>query len=273
MSQYAQKIRETSLQLQQKITIKPRLAIILGTGLGGLADHLEDPIKILYEDIVHFPISTVQGHLGQLVFGKLFGKDVVIMQGRFHYYEGYSMREVVYPLYVFKQLGVEQVILTNACGAINEDYSPGDLVVIDDFINLVFDNPLIGINDDQLGPRFPDMSEPYSNELIKLAHRCADQTGVSLKQGVYGFFSGPYYETKAEIQAFKRLGCDLIGMSTVPETIAANHAGMKVLAIACATNMATGIQKVKHDHLRVVEIANKAGEQLSLLIEEIIKNS
>jgi len=214
----------------------------------------------------HFPQSTVSGHKGQLILGKLKGKAVLVMQGRVHYYEGYTMQEVVFPIYVFKALGISTLILTNACGGINESYQPGDIVLVDDFINLAFDNPLFGVNDERLGPRFPDMSEPFSLALIEQVK----SKHPELKQGIYGFFSGPYYETKAEIQAFKRLGCDLIGMSTVPETIAANHCGMKVLAFSVVTNMATGIQKVKHDHQRVVATAHRAAGELQQILTDFL---
>jgi purine-nucleoside phosphorylase len=202
-----------------------------------------------------------------MVFGKLKGKAVVMLQGRFHFYEGYSMKEVVFPIYVLKALGVETLILTNACGGVNEAYEPGDIVLINDFINMVWINPLIGINDEKLGPRFPDMSEPYSFDLIKKV-KALDPT---LQEGIYAHFSGPYYETRAEIRAAKVLGADLVGMSTVPETIAANHTGLKVLAFAVVTNMATGIQKVKHDHHRVVEMANQAAIKLEALLLQLIE--
>jgi len=261
------KIDECADYLRNKIPFSPSVAFVLGTGLGHLAEELEASQIFPYTELPHFPKSTVVGHKGQLVFGKLKGKSVVMLQGRFHFYEGYSMKEVVFPIYVLKALGVETLVLTNACGGVNEAYAPGDLVLINDFINMVWINPLIGINDEALGPRFPDMSEPFSYDLI---HK-VKTIDPSLKEGVYAHFSGPYYETKAEIKAAKILGADLVGMSTVPETIAANHAGLKVLAFAVVTNMATGIQKVKHDHHRVVDMANQAAKKLEGLLLQLIE--
>jgi len=267
MENYKLKIDECAAYLKKQIKVSPTVALVLGTGLGNLVDEVTDQQIFPYGELPYFPKSTVVGHKGQLVTGKLKGQPVVMLQGRFHFYEGYSMKEVVFPIYVLKALGVETLILTNACGGVNEDYQPGDIVLIHDFINMVWINPLIGVNDDSLGPRFPDMSEPYSYDLI---HK-VKTLDPSLKEGVYAHFSGPYYETKAEIRAAKVLGADLVGMSTVPETIAANHCGMKVLAFAVVTNMATGIQKVKHDHHRVVDMANKAAEKLEVLLLQLME--
>ncbi len=267
MENYKDKINECAAVLKSKIGNQPKTAFVLGTGLGKLVDEMTDQLIFPYADLPYFPKSTVVGHKGQLVFGKLKGKDVVMLQGRFHFYEGYNMKEVVFPIYVLKALGVETLVLTNACGGVNEDYQPGDIVLINDFINMVWINPLIGINDEELGPRFPDMSEPYSHALIAKVQAL----DPAIQEGVYAHFSGPYYETKAEIRAAKTLGADLVGMSTVPETIAANHAGLKVLAFAVVTNMATGIQKVKHDHHRVVDMANKAAERLEVLLLDLIE--
>lgn len=267
---YAQKIQESAAFLKTKMSMTPTLGLVLGSGLGSVSDAITDRITIPYSDIPHFPLTTVAGHTGALVFGKLHHHSVVLMQGRFHYYEGYSMREVVFPYYVLKALGLETMILTNACGGINTDYTPGDIVVVDDFINLVIQNPLMGVNDETLGPRFPDMTEPYSKDLMNKAHKSALKLKLPYQTGVYGFFSGPYYETRAEIRAFGRMGCDLIGMSTVPETIALNHMGVKVIAFAVVTNMATGIQQKKHDHHHVLEMANQAASKLSLWLDDFI---
>ena len=269
---YTDKIKESVQYLQNLIDNTPSLGLVLGSGLGGLSENVENPQEIHYKDIPHFPISTVFGHAGSLLFGKVHDMSVVFMQGRFHYYEGYTMKEVVFPYYVLKALGVNTMILTNACGGINTSYTPGDIVVVDDFINLVINNPLIGENDVNLGPRFPDMTEPYDQDLIKKAERIATELSISFKTGVYGFFSGPYYETRAEIRAYGRLGCDLIGMSTVPETIALNHMGVKTIAFAVVTNMATGIQDKKHDHAHVVTMAKQASETLSLWLDALIQN-
>ncbi len=249
---------------------KASIGIILGSGLRKLVDVLEDKIYIKYEDIPNFPVSTVKGHSGNLVYGRIDNKYVLCMEGRFHYYEGYSMKEVTYPLYVFKMLGINNIIVTNACGGINRSFSPGTLMIIDDFINLMGDNPLIGINDERFGPRFPDMSEPYSYDLIQKAKSIAERKNISYKEGVYAGFMGPYYETRSEIVMIERHGADAVGMSTVPETIVANYLGMKVLGISVITNMATGIQKVKHSHQRVIEIANMASDTLSDWIVDFI---
>ena len=266
MENYYENIQACADVIRQQCTYLPETALVLGSGLGDIVDQLKETTIFPYENLPHFPQSTVSGHKGQLILGKLKGKAILVMQGRVHYYEGYTMKEVVFPIYVFKALGISTLILTNACGGINEDYQPGDIVLVDDFINLAFNNPLFGVNDDRLGLRFPDMSEPFSHALInqvKVKH-------PEIKLGIYGFFSGPYYETKAEIQAFKRLGCDLIGMSTVPETIAANHCSMKVLAFSVVTNMATGIQKVKHDHKRVIDTAVKAAVELQQILMDFL---
>lgn len=265
------KIMESVKYIQGKVNRNPKIAVILGSGLGDLVDSLEVVEDIHYEDIPNFPISTVKGHEGKLVFGKINGVEVLIMQGRFHYYEGYTMKEVTYPIYVMKQLGVEKIIVTNACGGINKSFEPGTLMLINDFINLFGDNPLIGVNDERLGTRFPDMSEPYKIELINKAKKIADELGIKYGEGVYAGFMGPYYETAAEIVMIGRHGADAVGMSTVPETIVANYLGMDVLGIACITNMATGIQKVKHSHERVVETAKKASVNLCKWVVRIIE--
>lgn len=266
-----ERVMETVAYIQGKISHSPKIGVILGSGLGDLVDLVENKEVIKYEEIPHFPQSTVEGHAGQLVFGTIRGVEVLLMQGRFHYYEGYTMKEVTYPVYVMKQLGIDKMIVTNACGGINTDFEPGTLMLIEDFINLMGTNPLMGLNDERFGPRFPDMSEPYSLELISDAKRIADGLGIDYKTGVYAGFTGPYYETAAEIRAYGGMGADAIGMSTVPETIVANYLGVKVLGISCITNMATGIQKCKHSHQRVVETAKKASANLCTWVEHIIE--
>lgn len=265
------KIMESVEYIKGKVSRQPKIAIILGSGLGDLVNSLSDMEYIEYKDIPNFPVSTVKGHEGRLAFGKINGVEVLLMQGRFHYYEGYTMKEVTYPVYVMKQLGVDKIIVTNACGGINTNFKPGTLMLIRDFINLFGTNPLIGVNDERLGVRFPDMSEPYKIELRDKAKRIADEIGVEWEEGVYAGFMGPYYETAAEITMIGRHGADAVGMSTVPETIVANYLGMDVLGIACITNMATGIQKVKHSHDRVVETAKKASADLCRWVEKIIE--
>lgn len=266
------KVMESVEYIQSKVTLKAEVAVILGSGLGQLVDVIEDKEYINYEDIPNFPKVTVKGHNGRLVFGKIKDITVLAMQGRFHYYEGYTMKEVTYPIFVMKQLGIEKLIVTNACGGINTSFSPGTLMLINDFINLVSDNPLIGLNDERFGTRFPDMSEPFKIELIDKAKIIADKMGIEYKEGVYAGFMGPYYETAAEIRSIKNQGADAVGMSTVPETIAANYLGMDVLGISCITNMATGIQKQKHSHERVVEIAQKSSIVFCKWVSKIIEN-
>lgn len=265
------KIMESVDYIRSKINRQPKIAVILGSGLGDLVNEVKDVEEISYEHIPNFPVSTVEGHEGKLVFGKINDMEVMLMQGRFHYYEGYTMKEVTYPIYVMKKIGIEKIIVTNACGGINKSFEPGTLMLINDFINLFGDNPLIGINDERLGQRFPDMSEPYKIELINKAKKIADELKINYAEGVYAGFMGPYYETAAEIVMIGKMGADAVGMSTVPETIAANYLGIDVLGIACITNMATGIQKVKHSHERVVETAKKASVNLCRWVSEIIK--
>lgn len=264
------KIMESVGYIKSKIDRNPKIAVILGSGLGDLVNEVKDLEDIPYEDIPNFLVSTVKGHEGKLVFGKINNVEVLLMQGRFHYYEGYTMKEVTYPIYVMKKMGIEKIIVTNACGGINKSFEPGTLMLINDFINLFGDNPLIGVNDERLGPRFPDMSEPYKLELIDKAKKIGDELGIKYSEGVYAGFMGPYYETAAEIVMIGRHGADAVGMSTVPETIVANYLGMDVLGIACITNMATGIQKVKHSHERVVETAKKASVDLCKWVSRII---
>ncbi len=247
------------------------VAIILGSGLGEIIDILDNKVVIPYSSIPEFPQITVKGHAGNLVFGSIDGKNIMAIQGRFHYYEGFSMKEVAYPVFLMKLLGIEKMIVSNACGGINESFNPGDIMIIEDFINSVGTNPLIGINDDRFGIRFPDMSEPYNIEFINLAHKTAKGIGISLKSGVYTFFQGPYYETKAEIKMYKNLGTDAIGMSTVPETIVANYLGIKTLGISCITNMATGIRTGKHSHEEVLEIAKETSKKICKLVYNLIK--
>jgi purine-nucleoside phosphorylase len=266
------KVIQSVEYIKSKVSNEPKIAVILGSGLGDLVNAVEEPILIDYKDIPNFPVSTVVGHDGKLVFGKINGVEVLLMQGRFHFYEGYTMKEVTYPVYVMKLLGIEKLVVTNACGGINTSFNPGTLMLINDFINLMGTNPLMGVNDERFGVRFPDMSEPYKLEFINKAKEIAQEIGIEYKEGVYAGFTGPYYETAAEIRMIGGMGADAVGMSTVPETIVANYLGMDVLGIACITNMATGIQKVKHSHQRVVETAQKASVDLCRWVNRIIKD-
>ncbi len=265
------KVMETSRFIKSKMKKVPKIAIVLGSGLGDVIKNMEDKEILYYEDIPNFPKSTVIGHEGSLILGVLQGVEVLVMQGRFHFFEGYSMKEVTYPIYVMKQLGIENLIITNACGGINTSFEPGDLMIIKDFINLMPSNPLIGINDERFGTRFPDMTEPYKLHLINQAKSVAEELDIPYREGIYAGFMGPYYETAAEIRMIGQNGADAVGMSTVPETIAANYLGMNVLGISCITNMATGIQKVKHSHEKVIETANKSSQLFCRWIEGIVK--
>lgn len=256
--------------IQARVACRPRIAVILGSGLGSIADQLEDRELLPYADIPSFPKSDVSGHAARFVFGTLNGRPIVAMQGRFHYYEGLSMRQLSFPIYVLRQLGVEEIVVTNACGGINPDFNPGDLMLITDHINFAGNNPLIGANDERFGPRFPDMTEVYDHTLNDLARRVAASLSIPLREGVYAFFTGPCYETAAEIRAYHILGADAIGMSTVPETTVANYLGMRVLGIACITNMATGIARTPHSHEEVLAIANASSQTFCRLLERVL---
>ena len=251
---------------------EPEIAIILGSGLGDFADEL-DGIRLSYSEIPNFELSTVKGHKGQLIFAQLFGKKLVFMQGRFHFYEGHLIQKVVYPIAVFKKLGVKKLIVTNAAGGVNTDFCGGDLMIITDHINLMGVNPLIGENNIDFGVRFPDMSEIYSSKLCSLAKNCADALNIDIKKGVYAAMTGPSYETPAEIRVLQRIGADAVGMSTVPETIFANYCGIEVLGISCITNLASGLKKNKLSHNEVIETANIVKEKfknlLTLILEKI----
>lgn len=266
------KALEAKKYIDQTFNGSPKTAIILGSGLTSIMDELTDKVELEYEDIPNFKTSTVKGHTSKLVYGLLENTKVLLMSGRFHFYEGYSMKDITFPLYVFKLLGIENLILTNSCGGINSDkLSPGSIMVINDFINMMPSNPLVGPNDDRFGPRFPDMTEPYSLDLRKIAKEKALVLDIPYVEGIYTGFMGPYYETKAEIQMIKTFGSDAVGMSTVPETIVSNYLGMKTLAFATITNMATGIQDMKHSHDNVVKVAKEASKKLALWIKEVVK--
>ena len=247
----------------------PKLAIMLGSGLGGVVDAMEDRLEVPYSGIPGFPESHIEGHSGMLVFGRLEGVETVAMQGRCHYYEGFGMRAVTFPIYVLRALGAKKLIVTNACGAINPEFRPGELLLITDFINLTGLNPLVGGNDERLGPRFPDMSEPFTAKLRAAAEEAAAELGTELRKGVYAFFNGPCFETAAEIRALAVMGADAVGMSTVPETIVANYLGMEVLGLACMTNMATGLADRKHSHAEVLRVANESSAKLCALIKAV----
>ncbi len=250
---------------------KADIGVILGSGLGDYAEALEDAVKLPYSEIPGFPRSTVAGHAGMWCCGTLYGKRVVMMQGRFHYYEGYGMKDVTLPVRVMQKIGVKTLIVTNAAGGVNLGYHPGELMVIGDIFSMTAQNPLIGPNLDAFGPRFPDMSCAFDKELRALAHECANEQGFALREGVYAQMTGPTYETPAEIRMLRTLGADAVGMSTVPEVIVARHGGMRVLGISCITNMAAGILDQPLNHAEVTETANRVKGQFRSLLDRIIE--
>ncbi|WP_249871920.1 purine-nucleoside phosphorylase [Oceanobacillus saliphilus] len=263
-------ISQASSYVKKHIKENPAIGLILGSGLGVLGDEIENPTIIPYSEIPHFPESTVSGHKGQLVIGTLEGKQVIAMQGRFHYYEGYSMEQVTFPIRVMKDIGVGSIIVTNAAGGINEDFNPGDLMLITDHINNMGDNPLIGKNDEALGARFPDMSQSYDRAYIQHAKDCADAIGLNIQHGVYVGNTGPTYETPAEVRMLRNMGADAVGMSTVPEVIVSRHAGLRVLGISCISNMAAGILDQPLTHDEVIETTEQVRESFLKFVKQII---
>jgi purine-nucleoside phosphorylase len=265
-----EKIQEASKYIESKIDAIPEIALVLGSGLGVLADEITNATVIPYQEIPYFPESTVSGHKGQLVIGMLEGKKVLAMQGRFHFYEGYSMQQVTFPMRVMKALGINALIVTNAAGGINQSFEPGDLMIITDHINNMGTSPLIGPNDEKLGARFPDMSESYDKEYIQYALKCAEEIGIHVQTGVYVGNTGPAYETPAEVRMLRTLGGDAVGMSTVPEVIVANHANMRVLGISCISNMAAGILNQPLTHDEVIETTNKVKQYFLQFVKKIV---
>ena len=260
----------TAKFIASKSPIKPAVAIVLGSGLGEFADEMTDAVRVSYHDIPHFARSTAVGHAGQLVLGNIGDWPVVVMQGRVHLYEGYPVQNVVFPMRVFARMGVRAAVLTNAAGGINLDYGQGRLVVIKDHINLQGQNPLVGHEDPRSGPRFIDMSEAYSKSYRKMASDAGKRLGIDLAEGVYVAVLGPSYETPAEIRAFRVMGADLVGMSTVPEVIAARQMGIKILAISCVTNMAAGVTDAQINHQEVLETGKRIAGQFKALLREVV---
>jgi purine-nucleoside phosphorylase len=275
---YIEQIKEAAEFIMGRLgEIKPEIGLVLGSGLGDLAHQVENAITIDYHEVPHFPVSTVEGHAGRFVVGTLEGKPVIVMQGRFHYYEGYAIKKVVFPVYVMKELGVQTVVMTNAAGGMNRSFHAGDLMLISDHLNLTGDNPLIGPNHNELGVRFPDMSEAYNRAYRALAHQVAkdikgeDGKALQLQEGVYAGISGPTYETPAELMMLARIGGDAVGMSTVGEVIAARHAGLKVLGISCITDMAIGEELEPLTHEQVVAVANRTKPMFIALVKAFIR--
>jgi purine-nucleoside phosphorylase len=265
-----QRVGETIAYLRTKTGLKPEIGLVLGSGLGYLGDQLEEEAAIPYAEIPHFVKSTAPDHQGRLLIGRLRGKTLFCMQGRFHYFEGYTMKQITYPVRVMRALGIGTLMLTNASGGLKRDFSPGDLMLITDHINFMGMNPLIGPNDDDFGPRFPDMSTVYTPALADLARKTAADLGIPLREGVYLGYSGPSFETPAEIRLFQSFGAGAVGMSTVPEAIAARHAGLKILAISCVTNLAAGILDQPISGEEVIVAAKAAGKKFTALLSEII---
>lgn len=269
MTQLSEMLQETTQFILEKGVKEIDFGLILGSGLGELAEEIEEAIVIPYDQIPFFPTSTVVGHAGQLVYGTLSGKKVLAMQGRFHFYEGHSMQTVTYPVRIMAALKAHSVIVTNASGGVNESFVPGDLMLITDHINFTGQNPLIGPNEDEIGPRFPDMSEAYTLTYREVAKEAASQLDLTLKEGVYMGYSGPTYETPAEIRMSRTMGADAVGMSTVPEVIVAAHSGLKVLGISCITNLAAGMQ-ANLNHEEVVETTQRVKQSFKALIKEVL---
>jgi purine-nucleoside phosphorylase len=256
--------------IRARCSLKPVLGFILGSGLGVYADSFRNRVVIPFSELPHFPISTVAGHSGNLIFGNSEGIPAVALQGRVHLYEGYSISEVAFPARILGSLGIRQLFVTNAAGGINTAFRPGDLMMITDHINLMGSNPLVGPNEEELGPRFPDMSEAYDPTLRGIALEVAREQGIDLRQGVYIGLPGPSFETPAEIRMFRTLGADAVGMSTVPEVIVANHMGIRVLGISCITNMAAGILPQKLTHEEVMDTTERASAKFQSLLKGIV---
>jgi purine-nucleoside phosphorylase len=256
--------------IESRITLRPRIAVVLGSGLGDFADKLDNPSVVPYSDIPGWPRSTAVGHAGKLVVGAIDGFPVAALAGRVHLYEGYTAQQVVFGIRALSGIGVDSLVLTNAAGGINPGYKPGQLVLISDHINLLGQNPLTGPNDESLGPRFLDMTEAYSKEYREIARAAGKEIGLDLTEGVYAAVPGPNYETPAEIRYLRTIGADLVGMSTVPETIAANHMGMKVLGISCVTNLAAGVTGEKLDHEEVLKVGREIAGTMADLLRRVL---
>jgi len=264
------RIRTAADYILENVTIRPTVGMVLGSGLGDFADTLEDAVSIPFSHIPNFPIPTVPGHAGALVFGRKQGRDVVVLQGRIHYYEGLPQQEMTLPIRVLAALGIETLVLTNACGGVNLSFTPGDLMLISDHINFSGMNPLIGPNLDEFGPRFPDCSDLYTKTLRDAIREKAHDAGIPTQEGVYAMYSGPNYETPAEIRMFRILGADAVGMSTVPEALVAGQCGMEVVGISCITNMAAGVLHQKLSHEEVIEVSAQVHDKFQKLLDVVL---
>jgi len=268
MAELFDQIQEAVKEIRKTTPSKPKVGIILGTGLGALAHEITDQVVIPYDKIPHFPLSTVESHAGELVFGKLGNTTVVAMKGRFHRYEGYTMQQVTFPVRVMNALGIEYLLVSNACGGMNRTYNPGDLMIIEDHVNLMGDNPLIGKNDDRMGPRWPDMCETYSKELIALTEKIAWEKRIPVQKGVYVAVTGPNLETRAEYRWLSTFA-DVVGMSTVPEVIVGVHAGLKVLGISVITDKCVADTLEPADIKKIIQYAQEAEPKLTVLMKEV----
>jgi len=266
-----EKINKTAEYIQGKTKLKPDYAIVLGSGLGGLVNEIDIEVTLPYTSIPNFPVSTVQGHGGNLIIGKLGGKNVIALQGRFHYYEGYSMQDVTFPIRVFIALGIKRLVLSNASGGMNPDYEVGDIVIINDHINLMPSNPLIGRNYDELGPRFPDMSEPYEMRMVNHAYEIAKAMNYRCHTGVYAGVPGPCFETPAEYRYIRTIGADIVGMSTIPEVIVGRHQGIPCFAISIVTDLGGFDEAQKVSHEEVLKVAKAAESKMTSVIKELIR--
>jgi purine-nucleoside phosphorylase len=263
-------IKETAEYLKGRTGASPQVGIILGTGLGGLVKEIETEHVVPYGEIPHFPVSTVEGHSGKLIFGRLGGRQVLAMQGRFHFYEGYDMKQVTFPVRVMKALGINDLVVSNASGGVNPTFEIGDLMILNDHINLFPTNPLIGINHPELGPRFPDMSDVYDKELIAKAKAIASRNGIKVQEEVYAGLSGPCLETPAEYNYIRVIGGDTVGMSTVPEVIVGRHGGMRCFAISIITDLGVPGRIVKVTHQDVIDVASRAEPKMTLIMKELV---
>lgn len=272
MSEVYEKLEECVRAIRRVTDFQPEVALVLGSGLGGFASHVEVEAEVPYASIPNFPVSTVAGHAGKYIFGRVGGVKVVVMQGRVHYYEGYSMADVAAPIRIMGMLGAKKLILTNAAGGVNTSFTPGDLMVIEDHISAFVPSPLIGANPDELGTRFPDMSRVYDRELTQTTLREGEKLGLKLQRGVYLQWQGPNYETPAEIRMFRTLGADAVGMSTACEAIAARHMGLRVCGVSCITNMACGILPQPLDHAEVQRVANQVRDRFESLVQAMIQS-
>lgn len=266
-----QEIQQTIDYIKSKVNTSPEIGIILGSGLGGFSSQIEVECEIPYSSIPNFPVSTVAGHQGKLVFGRFSGKYLVAMQGRFHFYEGYTLKQITFPIRVMKSLGIKFLILSNASGGLNPDFQIGDVMIIRDHINLMCDNPLLGPNVDEFGPRFLDMSEAYDKNLITRAHQIAKDLGIHVREGVYAGVSGPTYETPAEYNYIRLIGADAVGMSTVPEVIVARHMGLKCFALSIITDLGVHGKIVEISHNEVIDAAATAEPKMSALVKKLVE--